>query len=144
MRGLGDTGVNAGMMVVRVLTAGPLSAPDAVTRVFTGGAFVVLAVAIFILRLGNEEFDSALVQPAAVGRVQAVAAGPRARAPCVAAPVNASATLLSAARHQPVGGARGILKEWLRPSQNPVLQSESVLERKEQQTSISRNNCPAH
>lgn len=115
---------------MRVLTAGPLSAPDAVTRVFTGGAFIVLAVAIFVLRVGDEEFDGALVQEAGVCRVQAVAAGPRARAPCVAAPVNGSATLLSAARHQPVGGARGVLKERLRPRQNPVLQFESVLERK--------------
>lgn len=117
---------------MRVLTAGPLSAPDAVTRVFTGGALIVLAVAIFVLRVGDEELDGALVQEAGVCRVQAVAAGPRARAPCVAAPVNGSATLLSAARHQPVGGARGVLKERLRPRQNPVLQFESVLEKKKE------------
>lgn len=114
MRRLELTVINAGMMV-RVLTAGPLSAPDAVTRVFTGGAFIVLVVAIFILRVGDEEFDGALVQPAGVCRVQAVAAGPRARAPRVAAPVDGSATLLGAARHQPVGGARRVLKERLRP-----------------------------
>lgn len=101
---------------MRVLTAGPLSVPDAVKRVFTGGAFAVLAVAIFIfiVRVGDEESDGALVEPAGVCGGQAVAAGPRARAPWLAAPVNGSATLLSAARHQPMGGARGVLKERLR------------------------------
>lgn len=99
---------------MRVLTAGPLSVPDAVKRVFTGGAFVVLAVAIFIVRVGDEESDGALVEPAGVCGGQAVAAGPKVRAPWLAAPVNGSATLLSAAKHQPMGGARGVLKERLR------------------------------
>lgn len=114
VRGLGHAVINAGVQV-RVLTAGPLSAADAATRVFAGGALVVLAVAIFILGVGDEEPDGALVQPAGVCRGQAVAAGPRARAPGLAGPVSGSASLWSAAEHQPVGGARGPLEDRLRP-----------------------------
>lgn len=75
-------------------------------HVFAGGAFVVLGVAVFVL--GNEEPDGALVQPAGVCGVQAVAAGPRTRPPRLNDPVSGPAALLGAARQQPVGRARGL------------------------------------
>lgn len=65
------------------------------TRVLAGGAFVVLAVAVLILGVGNEELDGALVQPPGVCGVQAVAAGPR--APCFTSPVSGPAAPLHAA-----------------------------------------------
>lgn len=91
--------MDAGLRV-RVVSARPLS--DAAGRVLTGGAFVVLAVAIFILTVGNEERDSALAQPAGVRGVQAVAAGPKTRSPRANAPESGPA------RQQPVGRARGL------------------------------------
>lgn len=65
--------------------------------ILAGGAFVVLAVAVFVLGVGNEEFDGALVQPAGVCGVQAVAAGPRARAPCFTSPESGPAAPLDTA-----------------------------------------------
>lgn len=95
---------------------GPLSALDRVTCVFSGGAFIILVVTIFILRVRYEELDSAMVRPANVCRVQAVTAGSRARGPRVAAPAICPATLLRAAEHQPVGGAGWSLMDGLLPS----------------------------
>lgn len=109
---------------------GPLSYLDEVTCIFSGGAFIILIVPIFILRVRYEELDGAMVQPAGVCRVQTVTAGPRAD-PRVTAPATDPVGHLRAAEHHPVGGTGWGLADRLLPSYNPLLQVESVLQEKE-------------
>lgn len=105
-----------GKLVLGRSAAGPLPSPDGGRGFFGRGRFVVLAVALFILRVGGVEPDGALVQPANVARVQAVTAGPAARGPRVPSRRIALAVLQRAAEHQPVGGAGWGLADRLLPS----------------------------
>lgn len=114
---------------------GPLFALDGLRCILRGGAFVVLIVTVLILRVRYDEFDSAMVQPANIRGVQTVTAGPGAQGPRV----TASATLLRAAEHQPVGGAGRGLTERLLHGQNPLLQVESILRLEKREREISSN-----